>query len=449
MGADRCRYVPDGESMKKLLVVQAAALGCNVLSRYRGERWGGLTFRPMNTVFPAVTCSVQAAFRTALSPEKNGIMGNGFFDRKLGKVMFWEQSAALVGGERIWDDFRAAGKTVAMLFWQQSMGERADIILSPAPIHKHHGGMIQDCYSQPAGLYEEVCSQVGRPFDLKSYWGPMASGKSSRWIAEATAYIMGIKESPDLCLTYLPVLDYDLQRYGIGHNKSRMALDELFDELDLLKSTAEKNGYDIIVFGDYAIGDVSREVVYPNRILRDAGLMVTREIDGMMYPDFFASEAFAVVDHEVAHIYVKYEEIQKKVIEVLSSAQGVNRVMDTFDEDLIEANERNIGDLIAVAEEGSWFAYPWWSQEKQAPEYATHVDIHNKPGYDPCELFFGVLPWKVSNDTSRTKGSHGAPHPQREVCWASSFCNGGVESLLDLAGVVRQWTIDNRSKNGG
>jgi predicted AlkP superfamily pyrophosphatase or phosphodiesterase len=406
---------------KKLLVVQVAGLGCNVVTGHGSEQWGDLKFRPMQSVFPAVTCAAQAAFRTGVSPDKAGMPGNGFYDRKLGKVMFWEQSSALVAGERIWEQFRVAGKTVAMLFWQQSLGETVDMVLSPAPIHKHHGGMIQDCYSQPEDLYGRICEEVGRGFNLKNYWGPMASVKSSQWIAEATAYIIGMSDAPDLCMTYLPGLDYDLQRYGVESEKSQAALKDVFGQLDLLKRAAEDNGYELLVFGDYAIVDIDKGPVYLNRVLRESGYMATREVDGMLYPDFHVSRAFAVVDHEVAHIYVKDEAEKGEVTALLCEVEGVESVKDG----------------VAISKDGYWFAYPWWEDNKQAPEYAAHVDIHSKPGYDPCELFFGKVPWKVSVDADRVKGSHGKIGAGREVCWASTLWDGEVENLLGLSDRVR------------
>ena len=129
---------------KKLLIVDVAGLA--------GRPDGlGMKFHLAETIFPAVTCPVQASFRTGAPPGKHGMVSNGVYRRDLRRVMFWEQSAALVSGERIWAEFRRRGGTVGMLFWQQSLGEDVDVILSPAPIHKHHGGMIEGCYCQPAG----------------------------------------------------------------------------------------------------------------------------------------------------------------------------------------------------------------------------------------------------------------------------------------------------------
>ena len=187
----------------KLLVVQVAALSYELLKRRSGgEQWLGLNFTPIDAGVPGVTCSAPAAFRTAADASTHGMISNGLYRRDLGRAMFWEQSAALVSGERIWKDFRAAGGTVAMLFWQQSMGEDADIIVTPAPIHKHHGGMIQDCYTRPPGLYQKLCTQTGGAFQLRHYCGPLASVKAGAWLADATLALCHDHElAPDICLT--------------------------------------------------------------------------------------------------------------------------------------------------------------------------------------------------------------------------------------------------------
>ena len=237
----------------KQLVVQTAALGWELVQRHppSGSR---LAFQKTETVFPALTCCVQASFRTAAAPGRHGMIANGLYDRALAKPLFWEQSARLVEGPRIWDALRAQGRKAGLLFWQQSLGESADVILSPRPIHKHHGGMIQDCYSQPADLYARLSAKIGRPFDLMRYWGPLAGFKSSEWIAEAAQEVMRDPAlAPDLLLAYLPHLDYDLQRFGPDSPQAFQSLEKIYTLLSNLWKTAAETGYEILIFGDYAI----------------------------------------------------------------------------------------------------------------------------------------------------------------------------------------------------
>jgi predicted AlkP superfamily pyrophosphatase or phosphodiesterase len=425
----------------KMLVVQVAGLGYDLAQRH-GLHCCELSFQPMETVFPAVTCPVQASFRTASLPAAHGVVSNGMYDRVLRRTSFWEQSSALVSGPRIWDDFRKRGRTVAMLFWQQSLGESADIILSPAPIHKHHGGMIEDCYSKPAGLYPRLCREVGRPFRLLHYWGPFASAKSSQWIADATAALLQMPDvAPDLCLTYLPVLDYDLQRHGLDHPSATRAMQALQKQLDQLADAADRAGYELVVFGDYAIAPCDQGAIFPNQILREAGLFTTRSVNGMAYPDFHQSRAFALCDHEMAHVYVRHPADRPLVQALFASVPGL-RVLDADAQTQAGVRHASAGELVLLADEGFWLAYPWWQDRSEAPEYAGHVDIHSKPGYDPCELFIGWPPGSVSLDPARICGSHGRADATRKTCWASSVLSGSISNLVELANHVKQWMKD-------
>jgi len=423
---------------RKFLIVEVAGLGYDFLCRQHGSDWQGMTFRPTASVFPAVTCTVQASFRTASAPDQHGMIANGLWDSVYAKARFWEQSAALVAGPRIWDGFRETGRSVAMLFWQQSLGESVDVVLSPAPIHKHHGGMIQDCYSLRGDLYRQLCRKVGRRFNLMHYWGPCASHRSSQWIAEATAALLSERDSaPDLCFTYLPVLDYDLQRYGTAHARSRAALGRALDQLAVLKACAGTHGYDLLIFGDYAMTDVAAGPVFPNLALRRQGLLNVRRIGKMAYFDPHTSPAFVIADHEIGQVHVRAETDVPRVRSTLESVPGIDRVLDRNQQARLGAAHPNAGQLTIVAEPGNWMAYPWWQDAAEAPDYAAHVDIHNKPGYDPCELLWGWPPGAVSRNPGRIRGTHGRTGPGREVAWASTFIDAEPESLLDLAAHVR------------
>ncbi len=427
-----------GDGVKRVVAIQVAALGREFLRKHGCERLCGLPIRAADAVFPAVTCTAQAGFRTASRPARHGMVANGFLQRELARTLFWEQSARLVSGERIWDRARAHGARVALLFWQQSLGESVDIVLSPAPVHKHHGGMIPDCYGQPPELYADVTRAVGRPFNLARYWGPMASAESSRWIAEATSRVLERAEAPDVCFTYLPALDYDLQRYGPDHPRASRALGDVLKQIDGVVAAARKGGYEILIFGDYAIEACSAPV-FPNRALLEAGLMRVRRVRGMLYPDLHASRAFAAVDHQVAHVYVREAADIEAAARVLRGLDGVGEVMDAARQTGAGIAHPRGGELVAVAAPGRWFAYAWWAARREAPEYATHVDIHNKPGYDPAELFAGMPPWQVSLDAARIRGTHGRVGAGMEIAWASTMIDGTPSDMAELAGHLSTW----------
>jgi predicted AlkP superfamily pyrophosphatase or phosphodiesterase len=421
--------------MQKLLIVQVAGLGWNLVERYGRLNLGsGIELQPLTPCFPAVTCTAQAVFRTATPATANGMVSNGRFDRLTRRTDFWNQSARLVRGRRIWAGHRAAGGRVGMLFWQQSLGEDVDLLLSPDPIHKHHGGMIHDCYGQPADLYARLCRQLGQSFNLMHYWGPMASVRSSRWIVEATCAVLADPAlAPQLLLTYLPHLDYVLQRRGPADEAAiRPALRETAALLQRLTATARAAGYEVLLWGDYAI-TAAQGVVFPNRLLRERGLFSVRQVGRRTYPDLYAGPAFAMVDHQVAHVYLADS---AQAAAAGACFRGVEGIADVRQPE--PGSHAETGDLVLTAAPGYWFAYPWWNDPREAPDYARHVDIHSKIGFDPCELFWGWPPPAVSLDATRVRGTHGRDDTPA-AAGATVSALHGASSLLDIAGRVQSW----------
>ena len=424
--------------MKKILMIQVAGLGHEFALRHGAATLGGHKVRPMQAVFPALTCTAQAALRTGLPPAQHGMVANGYLDATLRKPMFWEQSSALVSGQRVWDAFRTSGGTVGMAFFQQSLGEAVDFLISPAPIHTHGGGMMMGCYSQPADFQQRLTRHVRRPFRLHQYWGPLASVKSSDWIASAIAGFLSEPDAPDMLMAYLPGLDYDLQRFGPDHPKSVAALCAVQREIAQLATAAQVNGYEAVIVGDYAITPVTHGAIFPNRALREAGLFSVRDMRGMLYPDFYGSKAYALPDHQVAMVYCFDPTAKTHVQSVLASLPGVDRVLDKDAQTALGIDHPRTGDFLLVAKPGAWFAYPWWTAPREAPDYAAHVDIHNKPGYDPCELFFGRNPFHVSTDTSNVRGTHGRADIGSETAFASSL-PFKADTLPALAQELKAW----------
>jgi len=349
---------------------------------------------PMRPSFPAVTCSVQATMLSGKPPSEHGIIANGYFDRDTFEVKFWEQPASLVQAPRLWD--MLPNCKTAVLFWQNSMFANADIIITPRPLHLDRG-LVQWCYSRPAGYYEEVAREIG-DFKLQHYWGPAAGIGSSRWIARAAQFTWR-KHKPNLLLVYLPHLDYSSQKFGPDSPQALQAVRDV-DALvgELLQEFSR--GAAVIVCSEYSLTSVSG-AVYPNRSLREAGLLRVREIAGKEYLDFELSDAFAMVDHQVAHIFCKP-----------NAAAAARAALP--DVEFTHIDHPRSGELIAVAPLDKWFAYYWWTDRAKAPEFAFTVDIHRKPGYDPCELWFDwprLLRTRRLPTTATTpevvRGSHG------------------------------------------
>lgn len=339
----------------------------------------------LDPVFPAVTCSVQASMLTGRMPGRHGAVANGWYDRELGEVLMWRQHNRLVAGEKFWETARRRhpGYRVANLCWWFAMGAGTDISVTPRPVYHADGRKSPDCYTTPPALRDELTAEFG-PFPLFAYWGPGASIASTRWIAEATGHVIRTRR-PDATLAYLPHLDYDLQRFGPASAEARAAAAALDREIEPLLRAARQTGTTVVAVSEYGITPVRRPV-HINRALRAAGLLAVYRQAGMEYLDPWTSRAFAVADHQVAHVYVAHPADCARVRSLLEGLPGVETVLDADGKAVHGLDHGRSGDLVAVADSASWFTYYYWRSDRDAPDFARCVEIHRKPGYDPAEL---------------------------------------------------------------
>lgn len=342
------------------------------------------------TVLPAVTCSVQSTMLTGLSPAEHGIVGNGWYFRELGDVYLWRQHNRLVEGEKLWEAARRAhGEySSANVCWWYAMGMTTDVTVTPRPIYHADGRKSPDAYVRPAALHDDLVGRFGE-FPLFTYWGPTADITSSRWIVDATRHVLRT-HAPDLTMAYVPHLDYDLQRFGPTSPQADAAAAELDATLAPLLDDAANQGVTVLVVSEYGIADADRPV-HLNRILRREGLLEVYVQDGKEQLDPWTSRAFAVADHQVAHVYLGDQQdpaLRRRVTDLLRGVPGVDEVLDREAQARYGLDHERSGDLVVVAEPGAWFTYYFWLDDARAPEYARGVDIHRKPGYDPAELFF-------------------------------------------------------------
>jgi predicted AlkP superfamily pyrophosphatase or phosphodiesterase len=347
--------------------------------------------RPLRESIPAVTCTAQASILTGRAPRVHGIVGNGWYFRETGEVRFWQQSNRLIQAEPLYESARRRAAQrgrpfrVAKLFWWFNQGAAVDFRVTPKPYYGADGSKVLGIESTPAGLGERLEGQLGR-FPFPTFWGPTAGLPCSQWIGRAAAQILEA-ERPELTLVYLPHLDYDPQRFGpSGSDMARLGR-ELDDAASPLLDAAGRIGARVWIVSEYGHCDVSR-VIVPNRILRRAGLLAIRPGPFGEVFDPFASRAFAVCDHQVAHIYVDHRDDIGRVRELLVADPGVDRLFVDAERAEVGLDHPRSGEIIALAKPDAWFAYPFWLDDRAAPDYARTVDIHRKPGYDPCELFF-------------------------------------------------------------
>jgi predicted AlkP superfamily pyrophosphatase or phosphodiesterase len=339
-------------------------------------------------VLPAVTCTAQSTYLTGKTPAEHGIVANGWYDRTLHEHHFWKQSNALVGSEKLWETLRRdrPNLTCANLFWWFNMYSAVDFSITPRPLYRSDGLKTFDVHTHPLSIRDELKADIG-DFPFPSFWGPRAGLNSSRWIAESAKWIEE-RHSPDLSLVYLPHLDYDLQRLGPHHPgiaKELQAIDEVAGELiDFF----ENRGAQVAVLSEYGITEAN-QVIYPNRALRAKGWVNLKDELGLEYLDCGGSRAFAITDHQIAHVYLQDDSASfaRDVRATLEGLDGVAQVLDKNSRKEAGLDHERSGDLVAIAEQDAWFAYYHWEDDAKAPDFARCVDVHRKYGYDPVELF--------------------------------------------------------------
>jgi predicted AlkP superfamily pyrophosphatase or phosphodiesterase len=417
--------------MNRALVLDVVGLTPDLLGEStpnleRLARQGGA--RPLHTVTPAVTCSVQSTFTTGLLPRDHGAVANGWYFRDTAEVRFWLQSNRLVEGEKIWEAGRRRDPafTCAKLFWWYNMYSSADFSVTPRPLYPADGRKIPDIYAEPPELRAELTQRLGT-FPLFHFWGPTADIRSSRWIGECARYVYDTRR-PTLTLVYLPHLDYNLQRLGPGHPDIARDLREVDAVCGELIEHVQKDGTRVVVLSEYGITPV-RGAVHINRILRQEGLLRVKPELGREMLDAGASDAFAVADHQVAHVYVRDPRRVAEVKSLLEGVEGIEAVLDERGKRAHGLDHPRSGELVAVSRADRWFTYYFWLDDDRVPDYARTVDIHRKPGYDPVELFVDPeirvpalrVGWKLAQkklgfrylmdviplDASLVKGSHG------------------------------------------
>ena len=340
----------------------------------------------VDPVIPAVTCPVQATYLTGVLPRGHGVVGNGWYHRDTSEIRFWLQSNHLVSGEKVWEAGRGRdpGFTCANLFWWFNMYSSVAWAVTPRPAYPADGRKIPDVYADPPSLRNELIEKLG-PFPLFQFWGPGAGAASSRWIARAAAHVLA-RERPTLTLVYLPHLDYDLQRFGPDGPEAERALAEVDAIAGPLIQVAREAGARVMVLSEYGMTRAQGHVD-PNRALRHEGLLRVQENAVGELLDAGASSAFAVADHQVAHVYVRNPGDLEITRAVLSALPGVAEVLDREAQARLGLDHARSGELVLLAAPGHWFTYRYWLEDARAPDFARTVDIHRKPGYDPAELF--------------------------------------------------------------
>ena len=389
--------------------------------------------------FPSVTWPAQATMLTGKLPNEHGVIANGFFWRDSQGVEMWTAPNSVIEQPQIWDLLhqRDTGLKSAAWFPMLSKKSGADYVVMPAPIHKPDGSEELWCYTKPQDFYGELLGQFGH-FPLQHFWGPLANIKSTDWICQS-AVAASTKFQPDFFYIYLPHLDYAAQKFGPDSPQAINAVQELDRVLAALfaglQSAYADDELKWVMASEYVIQNVNH-VTFPNRMLRDAGLLhVKIDADGRELIDFESSQAWALVDHQFSHVFVKHAEprVIEKVVEIFAGVPGIGSVLSGEGRKSISMDHERSGEVILISEPHSWQAYYWWRDDALAPLFARTVDIHRKPGYDPVELFVDMTTKSIPLDANLVRGSHGVVTESTisQTIFATRGCSQELPALLD------------------
>ncbi len=450
---------PHKTAVLNIVALSENRIGAHTPNLQRFRESGTLTH--LVPPLPAVTTTSQAALLTGVDAREHGIVGNGWYDRESAEVKFWKQSNHLVRAPKVWETARERDPSVtcAKMFWWYNMYSSADYSVTPRPQYRADGRKIPDCYAEPPRLRDDLQRELGA-FPLFRFWGPAASVESSRWIADASIRVDRAHD-PTLSLVYLPHLDYALQKFGPDSPEAKQADTEIDAVVGDLLAHYERRETRVMIVSEYGIEPVT-DGVHINRALREAGLVRVRVENGRELLDAGASRAFAVADHQVAHVYVRDEADRPAVREICERTTGVGRVLDAEGKRAHGIDHERSGEFVLISEPGRWFTYYYWLDDDRAPDFARCVDIHRKPGYDPCELFidpaigfprlaigtrlvrkklgFRTLMDLIPLDASLVRGSHGRAPTRPELgpllmTQAGSSPGGGMGGAMPMTGV--------------
>jgi hypothetical protein len=323
----------------------------------------------------------------------------------------WTAWNEAVQAPQIWDILHKHDSSLTSAAWFPLLikGAGADYICTPAPIHNPDGSESLWCYTKPTELYGELRDQLGH-FPLMNFWGPLSSIKSTDWIVDS--YLTAAQRfQPRFSYLYLPHLDYAAQKFGPDSSQAIAALGELDRAISRLADGVADAGMDDALWlaaSEYVITPVNG-CLFPNRTLREAGMLALRKEDGREFLVPGESRAWALVDHQVAHVYVRDGSDVGRVADLFRKNNDIAEVLVGPERAKYGLDHPRSGEIVLISAPEKWFAYYWWVDDAAAPPFARTVDIHRKPGYDPVEMFINMPERTTPLDATLVKGSHGYP----------------------------------------
>jgi predicted AlkP superfamily pyrophosphatase or phosphodiesterase len=341
--------------------------------------------------FPGLASSAFASLMTGLEPREHGLIGNVFLDRVAQNVVTVPLPDSAVLGRKLWHMAREERPDARVMLWFTPDTRGADVDLMawvdrPRLLH-----------TAPESLQERLETALG-PFPNEDQSEEPTFEPASTWILQSAARMIR-EELPDLAVVRVPYLGQIARRYGPDGRHAGRAI-RTFDAMLTGFLKALPDGTAVVAVTESIVTPVT-ETLYPNRVLRELGLLQTVALpSGGIGVDLAHSPAFALADHQLCHIYFNDPSVAGTVASTFSGAQsdGVALVVASDEQrNLLGLDHPRAGDVVLVACPDSWFAPSWWTSDDERPVVVTESSI---PIGDSTLL-----------NPDHVRGSLGAPPP--------------------------------------
>ena len=371
--------------MKRVAVINISGLSVDLIRNFtpRLNSWlSTVSCAPIQASFPVLSPSMQASFLTGSWPTDHGVVGNGWYEADQGLIHWQFPSGRLVQRPGIWQRMKARHKDFrcALIGWQHYFQDQCDVVVGFKPYRWAFWPTIPHLYIRPKSLLTRLAEEWDELKDMlyqkdKAMPSRIRSGDEEvRWMSEymmRTAQWIEMHEQPHLTLISLPELAYQIPVKGYDD----IQLKDVFANVDQLCmqliSLYEANGVQVLLVSDEVYVPVQHPI-YINQILREEGLLEVISQFGQEFLDVMESKAFALADHQIAHVYVQDWKIARDIKSCLKEIDGVAAIWDRVEKRNRRIAHPRAGDFILVAEPDRWFAYDYW-QNKEAASYQHYA----------------------------------------------------------------------------
>ena len=370
---------------------------------------------PLVPSFPCASWPVQANLLTGQLPRRHGVIASGCYHRQQGDVELWNSSSDIVSAPMIWDTLRDHHPELISAAWFPMVAGscRSNYVCSTQSHYLQQPDEQDACDTRPGQLYNTLRHELGSIPQADAGQTEMQFDTSA-WMARSASRVAHSVQPHLFYLSFSHLLE-TAQQHGPDSPNTRDALAELDRALGILidgfQSAYEGRNLLWLVTSEFVITPVDH-VSYPNRRLREAGLLEVKNLADGEHLDLDNSLAWAFVDHQYAHVYVKdsTSSIIREVTRLFTREAGIDQVLCGPELADLHLDHPRSGEVVLISSPNSWQAYYWWMEDAHAPQFARQpTGSIMKPAIDPLELYADRRDGTIPLNTKLIQGSYGAP----------------------------------------